>query len=196
MEIKEIKRMVDLLKKANNKSYCLVQELAKEMGIKKTGLMQIIVDNPKLFDTGEVWTYKRVPQSFSRIKNKNLGLGIKEVYIVPEDNYRTDEWLKKKTEDCLKYIHISEFDNYGRIEGYYIEIDKDKDSRYREYVWRNTENKIKDILSLGVLHKYEFIRGGWGDCCSYPVDYAIDNDGLKMLKECGWEFNSLSPINK
>lgn len=35
MEIKEIKRIVDLLKKANNKSYCLVQELAKEMGTKK-----------------------------------------------------------------------------------------------------------------------------------------------------------------
>lgn len=158
--------------------------------------MQIIIDNPKLFDTGEVWTYKRAPKSFSRIKNKNLGLGIKEVYVVPEDNYRTDEWLKKKTEDCLKYIHISEFDNYGRIEGYYIEIDKDENSRYREYVWRNTENKIKDISNLGVLHKHIFLRGGWGDCCSYTIDYSIGEEGLRILKENGWNFNPLNPINK
>ena len=51
MDIQEIKRRVDLLKMANNKKYCLVPELAKELKVSKTDLMQFILDNPKLFHT-------------------------------------------------------------------------------------------------------------------------------------------------
>lgn len=152
MDIAEIKRRVDLLKMANNKKYCLIPELAKELKVSKTDLMQFILDNPKLFHTDNQWTYKVMLRSQKVAPNKNLGLGIEEVYILPEDNFRTEEWLQKQKVEKARYIHISEFDYYG-VQGYYVSIDKEGDSKYREWLWRNTISKVKEIQSLGVLHK-------------------------------------------
>ena len=128
MDIAEIKRRVDLLKMANNKKYCLIPELAKELKVSKTDLMQFILDNPKLFHTDNQWTYKVMLRSQKVAPNKNLGLGIEEVYILPEDNFRTEEWLQKQKVEKARYIHISEFDYYG-VQGYYVSIDKEGDSK-------------------------------------------------------------------
>nr|DAT04668.1 MAG TPA: M protein trans-acting positive regulator (MGA) HTH domain [Caudoviricetes sp.] len=133
MDIAEIKRRVDLLKMANNKKYCLIPELAKELKVSKTDLMQFILDNPKLFHTDNQWTYKVMLRSQKVAPNKNLGLGIEEVYILPEDNFRTEEWLQKQKVEKARYIHISEFDYYG-VQGYYVSIDKEGDSKYREWL--------------------------------------------------------------
>ena len=104
MDIAEIKRRVDLLKMANNKKYCLIPELAKELKVSKTDLMQFILDNPKLFHTDNQWTYKVMLRSQKVAPNKNLGLGIEEVYILPEDNFRTEEWLQKQKVEKARYI--------------------------------------------------------------------------------------------
>ena len=116
MDIAEIKRRVDLLKMANNKKYCLIPELAKELKVSKTDLMQFILDNPKLFHTDNQWTYKVMLRSQKVAPNKNLGLGIEEVYILPEDNFRTEEWLQKQKVEKARYIHISEFFSFSRYE--------------------------------------------------------------------------------
>ena len=166
MDIAEIKRRVDLLKMANNKKYCLIPELAKELKVSKTDLMQFILDNPKLFHTDNQWTYKVMPRSQKVAPNKNLG-----------------------------YIHISEFDYYG-VQGYYVSIDKEGDSKYREWLWRNTTSKVKEIQSLGVLHKDTFYTGGFGDSFAHPIDYAISPDGLEKLKQAGWTFNQLNPLSR
>lgn len=197
MDIVEIKRRVDLLKMANNKKYCLISELAKELKVRKTDLMQFILDNPKLFHTDNQWTYKVMPRSQQITTDKNLGLGIEEVYLSPEDNFRTDEWLQKQIVDKAKYIHISEFNNYGHIEGYFVQIDDEKNSsKYREWAWRNTKSKIDEIQTLGVFHKEKFYIGGLGDCSACPVDYAISPDGLDELIRAGWTFNKLNPISR
>lgn len=195
MDIAEIKRRVDLLKMANNQKYCLIPELAKELKVSKTDLMQFVLDNPKLFHSDNQWTYKVMPRSQKVVHNKNLGLGIEQVYLSPEDNFRTEEWLQAQIISKAKYIHISEFDYYG-VQGYYIKIDKDGDSKYREWLWRNTESKVKEIQSLGVLHKKTFYTGGFGDSSAHPVDYAISPDGLEKLKQAGWIFNQLRPLSR
>ena len=195
MDIAEIKRRVDLLKMANNKKYCLIPELAKQLKVSKTDLMQFILDNPKLFHTDNQWTYKVMLRSQKVAPNKNLGLGIEEVYILPEDNFRTEEWLQKQIVEKAKYIHISEFCYYG-VQGYYVSIDKEGDSKYREWLWRNTTSKVKEIQSLGVLHKDTFYTGGFGDSSAHPVDYAISPDGLEKLKQVGWTFNQLNPLSR
>lgn len=195
MDIAEIKRRVDLLKMANNKKYCLIPELAKELKVSKTDLMQFVLDNPKLFHTDNQWTYKVMPRSQTVVKNKNLGLGVEEVYLSPEHNFRTEEWLQVQIIEKAKYIRISEFDYYG-VQGYYISIDKEGDSRYREWLWRNTEAKVKEVQSLGVLHKHTFYTGGFGDSSAHPVDYAISLDGLDKLTQAGWTFNKLNPLSK
>lgn len=195
MDIAEIKRRVDLLKMANNKKYCLIPELAKELKVSKTDLMQFILDNPKLFHTDNQWTYKVMLRSQKVAPNKNLGLGIEEVYILPEDNFRTEEWLQKQKVEKARYIHISEFDYYG-VQGYYVSIDKEGDSKYREWLWCNTISKVKEIQSLGVLHKDTFYTGGFGDSFAHPIDYAISPDGLEKLKQAGWTFNQLNPLSR
>ena len=195
MDIAEIKRRVDLLKMANNKKYCLIPELAKELKVSKTDLMQFILDNPKLFHTDNQWTYKVMLRSQKVAPNKNLGLGIEEVYILPEDNFRTEEWLQKQKVEKARYIHISEFDYYG-VQGYYVSIDKEGDSKYREWLWRNTISKVKEIQSLGVLHKDTFYTGGFGDSFAHPIDYAISPDRLEKLKQAGWTFNQLNPLSR
>lgn len=205
MDITEIKRRVDLLKMANNRKYCLIPELAKELKVSKTDLMQFILDNPKLFHTGDQWGYKnKVVQvvisgvkfkDTIQVKNKNLGLGIEEVYLSPEDNFKTDEWLQKQIIDKAKYIYISEFEYYG-VQGYFIKIDKEDDSKYRRWIWRNTKSKIDEIQELGVLHKETFYTGGFGDSAAHPVDYAISPDGLEKLAQAGWTFNKLKPLSK
>lgn len=91
MDITEIKKRVDLLKMVNNMTYCLVSELAKELKVRKTDLMQFILDNPKLFYAENIWLYKEAPHSKNQTGHKNLGVCIKEVYLSPEDNFRTDE---------------------------------------------------------------------------------------------------------
>lgn len=205
MNIAEIKRRFDLLKTANASNYCLVSELAKELRASKTDLMQFILDNPKLFHTEDVYSYKKKTYTTTiwgnkfketrTIKDKVLGLGIKEVYINPEDNFRTDEWLQKQIVEKAKYISISAFDNYGRIEGYFIEIDNgESECRYSE--WRNTEAKVKELQSLGIVHKDTFYFGGYGDCSEYHTDYVISLDGLEKLKADGWTFNQLKPLSK
>ncbi|MDD3038838.1 hypothetical protein [Bacteroides sp.] len=205
MDIPEIKRRVDLLKMANNKKYCLIPELAKELKVSKTDLMQFVLDNPKLFHVDNQWSYKdkAVYRSVSgvkfkdtdRVKNKNLGLGIEQVYLSPKDNFRTEEWLEAQIAIKAKYIHISEFDYYG-VQGYFISIDKESGSKYKEWLWRNTAAKVEEIQSLGVLHKGVFYTGGYGDSSVHPVDYAISPDGLEKIKQAGWTFNELSPIQK
>ena len=54
MDIQEIKRRFELLKMANYERYCLLSELAKELKVRKTDLMQFVIDNPKLFRKGSV----------------------------------------------------------------------------------------------------------------------------------------------
>lgn len=205
MDIAEIKRRVDLLKMADNKKYCLIPELAKELKVSKTDLMQFVLDNPKLFHADNQWSYKDKVvyrhmagvkfRDTERVKNKNLGLGIEQVYLSAEHNFRTEEWLQVQIASKAKYIYISEFDYYG-VQGYFISIDKEGSSQYREWLWRNTGAKVKEILSLGVLHKKTFYSGGFGDSSAHPVDYAISPDGLDKLKQSGWTFNQLRPLSR
>lgn len=202
MDITEIKRRVDLLKTANNKNYCLIPELAKELKISKTDLMQFILDNPKLFYTDNQWSYKSKVvyrnmsgvrfKDIDKVRDKNL-VGIEKVYILPEDNFRTEEWLQVQIDSKAKYIHISEFDYYG-VQGYYIEIDKKEKSKYREYLWRNTEAKVIELQSLGITHKDTFYTSGFGDNAAHSVDYAISPSGLKKLDQLGWSYNKVRPI--
>ncbi len=186
MDIQEIKRRFELLKMANNERYCLLSELAKELKVRKTDLMQFVIDNPKLFRKGSV-----------EKKGKNMGTCLFDVYLLPEDNPKTEEWLQKQIVEKAKYIYISEFDNYGCIEGYFVVIDKeDSSNKNKEWLWRNTEQKVKEIQKLGATHKNTFYFGGYGDCTEHPVEYAISSDGLQKLKQAGWTFNELKPLSR
>ena len=45
---------------------------------------------------------------------------------------------------------------------------------------------MKEIQSLGVLHKDTFYTGGFGDSFAHPIDYAISPDGLAYIIHSGF----------
>ena len=110
MEISEILRIVNLLQKVDCTSYALITDVAKEMGIKKTVLMQYIEDHPKLFDIIEATSKS------ARGAVKTLGLAIRKVYLTPEENPVTEEWLVVKKKEWEKKIQVFEQTYYGQHE--------------------------------------------------------------------------------
>lgn len=183
MDINEIKRRFDLLKKVNNESYCLVSELAKELKVSKTDLMQFIEDNHDLFSLGVI------TDPISNRVAKNKGLLIKNVYLTSAENPTTDEWIEKKVKENKKYIYINEIEYYGRIEGYYISRDSEKGSHNREYLWRNTKEKLDKLVEQGIVCKHTFCIGNMSDCYSSTFEYALLGDWENKLIENGWKFN-------
>lgn len=178
MEISEIKRIVELLRRVNCESLVLISEVAKEMGVKKTALMQFIDDNPKLFEVHE----------------KTKGLAIYEVYLVPEENPVTEEWLTKMKKEWENKIHIThEQTYYGRHEYFHIPED-DPNSTIDDYrklgIYRNTPEKIKFLEEKGIIKKVSVNYGSFID--HYTAEYYPYNDEVqKALENIGWttDFN-------
>jgi len=95
MEIAGIKKIVELIQKVDCTRYAMITDTAKEMGVKKTALMEFIDNNPKLFDLVEVGK-----------KGKTIGLGISRVYQSADENPKTEEWVEKMKAAWNKKIHI------------------------------------------------------------------------------------------
>ena len=148
----QIKRMVDLIMKVNCQNYALISEVAKEMGMKKTAVMQFIDDNPKLFKLIEV-----------KKGDKVQGLGIKVVYESPEQNPETEEWLEKQKALWEKKIHISSQYYYNQLEFHHITVDS---SEGKKNLYRNTPEKIQELVDIAerieerIGRELEIISGG------------------------------------
>lgn len=170
----QIKRMVDLIMKVNCQNYALTSEVAKEMGMKKTAVMQFVDDNPKLFKLVEV-----------KKGDKVLGLAIRVVYETPDQNPVTEEWLNKKKEEWSNKINVSEMSYYGAHEFYYLKVDDPKDS-LREGLWRNTPEKIQTLIDAGVICEKSTCYGGFGDCSNW-TGLLLTKEAETAIKELGWE---------
>lgn len=175
MEINEVIRIVNLLRKVNCTKYALIADVAKEMGVKKTALMQFIVDNPKLFKTDEI--YKRQGNT-----QKCMGLAIREIYRTAEENPATEEWLDAKKKEWDKKIHIGERSYYGCHEYWLIPVDSPE---YKEGDYRNTQEKIQELVDAGVIKKKRACYGAWGDA-TYEEVFVFDDDVKKAIEDYGW----------
>lgn len=182
MDIKEIIRIVDLLQKVNCSRLALISEVARELGVKKTALMQFIEDNPKLFCTQEMTRR-------SKRGTSTVGLAIRDAYPTAGDNPATDEWLELRRKEWEKKLHVAGYDYYGRIEYHYFPEDNPKDS-LRTGLWRNTPEKFRELEEAGVLKKRNIGSGGFGDY-SVMERYVYNDDSAKALAEHGWttDFN-------
>lgn len=178
MEISEINRIVNLLQKVDCTWYALIADVAREMGIKKTALMQFIDDNPKNFSIQEITI-----TSAKGVK-KTLGLGIQKVYLTAEENPETEEWLAKQKALWEKKLHVYEQTYYGQHEFWCFPEEYDQDSR-RYHLWRNTPEKFQELVEKGILKKTTQWYGGLGD--SYQRDvYLCNDDILQKLADAGW----------
>ena len=175
MEINEVKRIVNLVKKVNCENWAAVTEVAKEMGAKKTVLMQFIEDNPKLF---KVVPY--ISGITSNAKAKNLGLVIREVYLNACENPVAEEWIEAQKKAWEKKIHIGERSYYGCHEYWLIPEEDGKEGKYR-----NTPEKIQELVDAGVIKKQTTCYGGWGDA-NYETVFVFNDDVKKAIEDYGW----------
>ena len=175
MDISEIRRITELLKRANCTSFALVSEIAKEMGVKKTALMQFIEDNPKLFRLGEAFKHTKTTKT-------SLGLSVITAYLTAEENPDTEEWTEKMKKEWENKIHIGEQTYYGYHE-YWLIPEENADSKEGKY--RNTPEKIKFLEEKGIIKK---VSGGYGGLSDYHYTeyYPYSDKVQKALEDIGW----------
>ena len=177
MEINEILRIVNLLQKVDCTSYALITDVAKEMGIKKTVLMQYIEDHPKLFDVIEATSKS------AKGVVKTLGLAIRKVYLTPEENPVTEEWLAVKKKEWEKKIQVFEQTYYGQHEFWYLAVD---DERGRKNLWRNTPEKIQALIDAGAIKMEKSGYGGFSDYYKWE-GLLLTPAAKEAITKLGWE---------
>lgn len=181
LEISEIKRIVHLIQTVDCTRYALIADVAKEMSVKKTEIMQFIEDNPKLFSIYRI-------DITTKTTTKNLGLGIGKVYLKANENPDTEEWMNDKIAEWDKKIHVAEMTYYDQHEYYYIPEDdpKSENSTYaKQGKYRNTPAKIKELVDAGILKKSSAGYGGLGDYHEAQA-YLYTAEVGKAINDYGW----------
>lgn len=177
LQISEVYRIVSLIQRVNCSTFALVTETASELGIKKTVLMQYIEDNPKLLDVT-----KATSKSTKGVV-KSLGLAIRKVYLTPEENPDTEEWLEIQKKAWEKKIQVFGKYYYGVLEFYYIEADDPKD---RKSLYRNTPEKIQTLVDSGLIKKVSTHYGGLSDYYNRE-GLLLTLDAAEAITKLGWE---------
>ena len=177
LQITEIHRIVSLIQKVNCSTFALISETASELGVKKTALMQYVEDNPKLFDIIEATS-----TSAKGVK-KTLGLGIKNVYLTPEENPVTEEWLAVKKKEWENKIQVFEQSYYGQHEFWYLAVD---DEKGKKNLWRNTPKKIQTLIDAGVIEMKTSGYGGFSDYYKWE-GLLLTPDAAEAITDLGWE---------
>ena len=177
LQISEVQRIVSLIQKVNCSTFALVTETASELGIKKTVLMQYIEDNPKLFDVA------KVTSKSTKGVVKSLGLAIREVYLTPEENPDTEEWLEIQKKAWEKKIQVFEQTYYGQHEFWYLAAD---DERGRKNLWRNTPEKIQTLIDAGAIKMEKRGYGGVRDYYNWE-GLLLTPDAAEAITKLGWE---------
>ena len=177
LQISEIHRIVSLIQKVNCSTFALISETASELGIKKTVLMQYIEDHPKFFDVIEATSKS------AKGVVKTLGLAIKKVYLTPEENPVTDEWLAVKKKEWENKIQVFEQTYYGQHEFWYLAAD---DERGRKNLWRNTPEKIQALIDAGAIKMEKSGYGGFSDYYNWE-GLLLTPDAAEAITKLGWE---------
>ena len=177
LQISEIHRIVSLIQKVNCSTFALISETASELGIKKTVLMQYIEDHPKLFDVIEATS------TTTKGVVKTLGLAIRKVYLTPEENPVTDEWLAVKKKEWENKIQVFEQTYYGQHEFWYLAVD---DERGRKNLWRNTPEKIQALIDAGAIKMEKSGYGGFGDYHNWE-GLLLTPDAAEAITKLGWK---------
>ena len=177
LQISEIHRIVSLIQKVNCSTFALISETASELGIKKTALMQYIEDHPKLFNIIEATS------TTAKGVVKTLGLAIRKVYLTPEENPVTDEWLAVKKKEWENKIQVFEQTYYGQHEFWYLAAD---DERGRKNLWRNTPEKIQALIDAGAIKMEKSGYGGFSDYYNWE-GLLLTPDAAEAITKLGWE---------
>ena len=178
IEINQIIRVVNLLKQVNNQYSALVAETAKEMGVKKTDLMEFINVNSRLF----------------RLENDKKGLRIKTAYPSVSDNPYNQEWLERKQKEYAKTLYVRQWNCYGQLENFYVGTDassvNDKSYEDKKYLWRNTKEKMEAFIKTGHFFEGTGSTGMWSGT---TLPYCLKYEHMIALIDEGWTLDGELP---
>lgn len=178
IEINQIIRVVNLLKQVNNQFSALVAETAKEMGVKKTDLMEFINVNSRLF----------------RLENDKKGLRIKTAYPSVSDNPYNQEWLERKKKEYAKTLYVRQWNCYGQLEDFYVGTDassvNDKSYEDKKYLWRNTKEKMEAFIKTGHFFEGTGSTGMWSGT---TLPYCLKYEHMIALIDEGWTLDGELP---
>jgi hypothetical protein len=195
MKLTDVKERFDLLTKVNCSKFVTIAEFAKELKTTKTDLLKFIQDNTKHFQIAEEWSYKtikkkerlpngRVWSHPESVKNKSLGLCVERVFLDIKENPENPEWLEFAIKTYAKSLWLSQADNYGHFEGYYIEPSTSGKPKY----YGNTQEKLEKLKDRNLVGVFSWWVGGYGDCAKCTKPYGISDNSIKILKNEGWTF--------
>jgi len=165
LDLKEVKNKFELYKSAFNK-YPHVKELAKELSVKTTTLMEFIQVNNLHF----------------RLYNGSIGSFINAVYLELKDRPGSDEFVeynKEKYKNTL-FLDTYEYPYTNVIEFHRIIEDKKDNERSNE--WRNTSEKIKAVKEF--ISETKVSIGMY----TYRYDDYIPKENIELLITQGWKF--------
>lgn len=127
-------------------------------------------DNPKLFDVAEATSKS------TKGVVKSLGLAIRKVYLTPEENPDTEEWLEIRKKAWEKKIQVFEQTYYGQHKFWYLAVDNESE---RRNLWRNTPEKIQTLME-------ETSYGRFGDYHNWE-GLLLTPDAAEAITKLGWE---------
>lgn len=157
------------------------QNLAKELGVKKTEMMRFLNEGKYHFDMTK-WTKR---DKYSRVTKE--WVTVDKVFINDIDNPSNPEWLPMMKAKHAKHIYLRKVLDYGYQLGWKLVVDIPG----REgYGWRNTEEKVKAIEDAGLLKTACFCFGGFGDGWNerhLGFKPEQKDTAVKALKDAGWE---------
>lgn len=175
--ISGIKRIHHLLSVADNTKNIHVSDIAKEMGVKKTLLMEFILNKNNCFDSS----------------SDKKGFFIKKVYLSPSENPRNIEWLERVKNELENTLFVIQWDCYGCKEEYFLPQDKNSvdhekyDSIYpfdrQTWKWRNTYAKMEKVKASGHFHE------GFGSIDTFngrKIPYCLSEKEMVALIDDGW----------
>lgn len=179
LTFKEIKETCELLRQMGESA--TPQNLAKELGVKKTEMMRFLNEGRYHFDMTE-WTKT---DKNSRVVKR--WITVDKVFLDPINNPRNPEWLPMMKAKYAKYIYLRRVLDYGHLLGWKLVVDP---AECKERGWRNTEEKVKAIEDAGLLKTTTFCFGGFGDSwneCHLGFKPEEKDAAVQALKDAGWE---------
>lgn len=190
ISIESFNKAFNFAKQADCRDFATIQSMCRMLGCKPFAVMEYINTYPQLVHCEE--RFENRPKG----GKKSLGLCVCGAYTSAEQNPWEPEWLKWAKKHYRKTVWVSEWNNYGVIEGHYLAEDTRPknlregeiyiDNRKNEFIWRNTHEKLEACKALGATKETKFFIGGYGDCSENNIPYAIASEGIKILEENGW----------
>lgn len=184
LTLDSIQQIYRLCSAADCSSEVPVTELAKELSVKKTLLMSFILENDKCF----------------LVKNSPKGLLVTNVFLSPDRNPCTEEWLNRTKQEWKRKLYVSQWNCHGYLEEYYLPEEfscseyehKQPNNERNTFLWRNTEEKLK---SLGEKRHYHQGIGSTGMCMwsDEKLPYAVSISEMENLIADGWLLEGTLP---